>query len=540
MSLIFATIPPKRLLQGITSASSSFYLNNILSFDGETDIAPASLGTIHYCAFRNDTGTILELMEIDPTTLIDGGAITINKRGLSFYGDLTTENASLKLDWPVNTTVMLGTDVPQIFQWLKEYVDDTAFAGAPDASTTVKGIVEEATQAEVDAGTAAGGTSARLFQNPSTIRAKKYHDYVVDSVGTDAYAITVSPVITAYSAGQIFTFKAGTANTTDATLNVNSLGAKAIVKNVNVALETGDILANQIVTVIYDGTNMQMLSLRGLDKPTDIQTFTSDGTWTKPTGAKSVQVVCIGGGGGGGNGALVSPATGGGGGGGGVRKIEILNASNLGSTETVTVGASGTAGGAGGTSSFGSWVSSEGGSGGESGGGGSNTRGGEGGDTGVGTATTNGIAGQGANYLNGGVGYHAEWGGGAGGGGLNSAAGQAGGGSLFSAPGGGGGGGRDVGTEAAGAAGGNTNSYGSGGGGAGGAVRTNGTAGTSRSGSGYCGTGGGGGGGSMAGTSGNGGAGGTPGGGGGGGGSGASAGTAGIGGKGEVIVISYF
>ncbi len=50
----------------------------------------------------------------------------------------------------------------------KKYVDDTAVAGAPNASTTVKGIVEEATQAEIIAGTATGATGARLAMNPST------------------------------------------------------------------------------------------------------------------------------------------------------------------------------------------------------------------------------------------------------------------------------------------------------------------------------------------------------------------------------------
>src|SRR3990167_5064213 len=49
------------------------------------------------------------------------------------------------------------------------YVNAVAIAGASDATTTTKGIVEEATQAEVAAGTAAGGTSARLFTNPSTL-----------------------------------------------------------------------------------------------------------------------------------------------------------------------------------------------------------------------------------------------------------------------------------------------------------------------------------------------------------------------------------
>lgn len=38
-----------------------------------------------------------------------------------------------------------------------------------DASTTAKGVVEEATLAEIDANTAAGSTSARLFVNPSTL-----------------------------------------------------------------------------------------------------------------------------------------------------------------------------------------------------------------------------------------------------------------------------------------------------------------------------------------------------------------------------------
>lgn len=44
----------------------------------------------------------------------------------------------------------------------------TSNPSASDASTTVKGVVEEATQAEVIAGTSTGATGARLFVNPST------------------------------------------------------------------------------------------------------------------------------------------------------------------------------------------------------------------------------------------------------------------------------------------------------------------------------------------------------------------------------------
>lgn len=152
----------------------------------------------------------------------------------------------------VTTDYMLAT---------KKYVDDIAYiSGSPDADASTKGIVEIATQAEVDSGDDTGSTTAPTVVRPSTVRAKAYHDYAADSVGSDAYAITITPAITAYATGQVFTFKAGTANTGACTLNVSGLGAKTIKKNVSEDLATGDILANQIVKVVYDGTNMQLTS----------------------------------------------------------------------------------------------------------------------------------------------------------------------------------------------------------------------------------------------------------------------------------------
>ena len=87
-------------------------------------------------------------------------------------------------------------------------------------------------------------------------------DYSVDAVGTDAYAITPTPAIHAYTLGQRFTFKAGTANTGPATLAVSGLSATAITKFGATALATGDILANQVVTVVYDGTQFQIVSVK--------------------------------------------------------------------------------------------------------------------------------------------------------------------------------------------------------------------------------------------------------------------------------------
>lgn len=85
-------------------------------------------------------------------------------------------------------------------------------------------------------------------------------DYAVDSVGSDSYAITLPSAFDAYYEGMKVSFKAGTANTGACTLAVNGLSAKSIKKEVSQDLVTGDILANQVVTVIYDGTNFQMIS----------------------------------------------------------------------------------------------------------------------------------------------------------------------------------------------------------------------------------------------------------------------------------------
>lgn len=86
------------------------------------------------------------------------------------------------------------------------------------------------------------------------------------SSGTDTITLTSGMSLSAYAQGMMFAFEAGGTNTGAVTLNVDSIGAKAIVKNHDVALAAGDIEAGQIVLVAYKATadNFQMLSQSAL------------------------------------------------------------------------------------------------------------------------------------------------------------------------------------------------------------------------------------------------------------------------------------
>jgi hypothetical protein len=86
------------------------------------------------------------------------------------------------------------------------------------------------------------------------------------SAGGTANAITAAytPAPSAYAAGQMFAFKASASNTGATTINVNSLGAKNILKMAGgslSALESGDIINGGIYEVAYDGTQFQLLGV---------------------------------------------------------------------------------------------------------------------------------------------------------------------------------------------------------------------------------------------------------------------------------------
>lgn len=168
---------------------------------------------------------------------------------------------------------------------------------------------------------------------------------IVDSGGTQYSTITGS----SYSAPDTTVTVANDSSTIDSGISEFDIG---IVSTQNTSLVGYKLYARHTYT--FDGTD---IFVDGVDQNNADNTI----TWTKPTGLRAVRVTVVGGGGGSGYcdsaGGQACAGSGGGGGGTAIEFITTLNNA----TETVTVGAGGTAGaytgavaaGAGGTSSFG-------------------------------------------------------------------------------------------------------------------------------------------------------------------------------------------
>ena len=98
------------------------------------------------------------------------------------------------------------------------------------------------------------GTVTNLLENTKYLDQDGSKLYAV-ATGTDTYAITLTPVPTSYAAGNAYYVKFTNGNTGPATINVNGLGAKSLVKNLSSALVSGDISTGRTTLIIYDGTN---------------------------------------------------------------------------------------------------------------------------------------------------------------------------------------------------------------------------------------------------------------------------------------------
>lgn len=110
-----------------------------------------------------------------------------------------------------NGTIVYDTDIGELFQYIAgAWSAVSAGSTQPNASTTVAGKVEIATQAEVNAGTDAGGTGAIVTVIPSTFQAgvtARISTQLQAETGTDDTTI-ITP-LKARQADNVVVFTAG-------------------------------------------------------------------------------------------------------------------------------------------------------------------------------------------------------------------------------------------------------------------------------------------------------------------------------------------
>jgi hypothetical protein len=178
-------------------------------------------------------------------------------------------NGSGVYSLPAGNPVVTGTTISST--WANTTLTDisTALTGSlasdgqtsPTANLTMAGLVH----------TNVGNATVRTnYASAADVQDSKYQYLTV--TGTDTIVASNPIGFTAYVAGQVFRFIPAGANTGAVTININSVGAKAITKNGTSPLVAGDIPANTIVTVVYDGTQFQLSGSASL--------LSSDNTWT--------------------------------------------------------------------------------------------------------------------------------------------------------------------------------------------------------------------------------------------------------------------
>jgi hypothetical protein len=396
-----------------------------------------------------------------------------NRNGDTYTGTHDFTGATISAATVTATTPAVSDDSTKVATtaWVQDYLANAPTAATPsngDNSTriaTTAFAVQLAFQAALPAQTGnsgkfltTDGTNAswgnllitRSARTSNTILAAADCFKLID-ITSGTFTQTFTSAVTLGNGWYCYIKNSGTG---DITLDPN--GSQTIGGQTTRIMYPGEA-----ILVICDGANFHVVVLNSF-----IKTFTSSGSFVKPSGYTIFSGLIWGGGAAGSKSGGASEAAGGG---GGACAPFTLPASRFGTTETVTIGAGGTgSGGTGGNSTLGSLVTGYGGAG---GGGGvlsaaSTTNGGE-----PNTESSNGFHynGGGNQDVAGGDGQNSYFGGGGGGGAFGASAGV-GGNSVFGGAGGGGVG--NAGTTKAGG----TSSYGGSGGASGDAASgTNGT-----------------------------------------------------------------
>jgi len=182
---------------------------------------------------------------------------------------------------PAGNPVTTGTTISST--WANNTLNDIASglttSLAYDGQTAPVANLPMATYAHTNVGNA---TVRTMYAAAAQVQDGTFQ-FLTSVAGTNTVTGTAALSMSALTAGQTFRFVAAATNTSAVTLNINSIGAKAITKNGTTALTANDILINSVVEVIYDGTQFQLLN-PAVSIPAGVITMWSGTIATIPSG----------------------------------------------------------------------------------------------------------------------------------------------------------------------------------------------------------------------------------------------------------------
>ncbi len=290
-------------LYGIISNVSGYTMTTAIAVDGLIDVNAGSIGTLAVIRARAETtgaGTVTGnrtgvLIEDQGVGAVSGTIRNLWSRGTArineIEGDLLAKTLTTGTGGSTAGFVGLAQGTAQSIS------TNTVGLMAPTSVTGYNIVFPSAAWTGLLNFVNAANVVTASNANANDVSAPVF---AADAGGSDTYTATLAPAPAAYVTGSHYRFKANTANTGAATINLNSLGAKTIKKvagGITTDLADNDIRSGQWVDLIYDGTNMQMQSTLG-NAPAGAGTVTTTGSPASPqlarfSGASSITTAIV-------------------------------------------------------------------------------------------------------------------------------------------------------------------------------------------------------------------------------------------------------
>lgn len=269
---------------GVAIGATTIILNSFKQIDGTnltmTDFGSIGYGTISPNTSReeqisftgitqNGNGTatltgVKTVLNIAPYTETSGtlksqagNAVFVISNTAGFYNKLASkindETITAKWDFPTganNPTIGNGTYVAPTNDTeiaTKKYVDDASTAGAPNASTTAKGIVELPTTAELDSDNDTGGTGAKLVPTPANLGASKYAEKILVRAQSTPSMVVSVPAFRHIALDKVITFAGSSTSAITAPATNPRIDLVVINSAGSLAVRTGTEAASPVI-----------------------------------------------------------------------------------------------------------------------------------------------------------------------------------------------------------------------------------------------------------------------------------------------------